>query len=1314
MPTCPVCQFTFDAAKVPDGMCPRCLLMGGADEVMPTMASRDDYEIMELIGRGGMGAIYRAWQPSLGRLVAVKVLPEGSEAMQGAAQRFENEARVLGLLQHPNIMPVHDLGIDAEGRSFYAMKLVKGRTLQQILNDLRNGDAHAVRQYPLAALLTVFEKICDALSFAHSQGVLHRDLKPDNIMVGEFGEVLVLDWGLAKVAGVDIDAASQQSLDEMVLGMTLDGDVMGTPQFMSPEQAQGRIAQMDERSDVFSLGGVLYAILTLLPPVEGEDVKSVLKRVREGAITPPARRSTQAARVEASVAQGRVQPAKSVASALPHCPGGRVPAALSSVAMKALQVDTAQRYQTVAELQADVVAYQRGFATSAEEAGALRLLQLFILRHRATSTALVALVLFSIGFVIKLVQSEQAAQQSAREANEARIVAQNKGEDARRALARSQTSLAEAAYSAEDTRAMLAALDGVPADLRDADWRYLLGQTDNSTHRFDASHGGPFSGVIAHPTWPGVFATVSTQTGDFVFLDSATGKVVGGFPASPRQKDTRFKCMALDFTADGKRLMSGRPNDAGVSIYDVKSGKPLVEWDARHAAWVRFNHDGTRALHATFGQMLCVYDATTGKKLWERQPFDRAIFTREGDVIAVYAGQVSLLDGATGQEKRVVLGLNTGVISIATSVDGSMLFLGCADGSVCCRQMSTGAKVFDHLISGPSRPVQVALSGDGKRLIAAADLASGARVVHLLETRTGRTLLQLRGGGSIIEGLGLHPLTDDVLIGGPDTRAWSSASRFVEIRVCNARPNAAVFWGSADFFIHYDEKFNLAVACPSPGGGTVLRPPPVPLSLAEREGVWLADAVGDLAVIGRWTVGGSPIFLIRRTGHEFKVMAETKSGSVINRLRLSADGRRMAVVDGFRLVEIFDAGTGKLSSTCDPAGLTTVTSIAWLGVDRLAGIGTQGKRGEPGEKEHLLIWEAATGQVLNRIVNPTRMNALACAPDGRSLAEGGEGQRVRIRDVETLEVRQDFRAHDAAITALAFHPVKPLLATASSDITVKLWDVRAGKLLQELQPSSEEVELLLFSPEGTVLACMSSRSAAHLLRVEHPSLPTQPAQIPAVASGVKEANPLESLVQAERWSELREKLTAALDSAADDDIRWLQLAVALRQIGDREAWQAFISQRLARTAESHKPAVLDRGAKACVFFPQPVTGEQAQMLMNMADRLAKLPVNDLLTPYYDLTIALVRLRCGHAAEAEELLNQQRGRIGSWLAIARRSVRILAIHAMGNREQALKFLQSAESIAAQENPQAASVAGPYWHDRMFALLLLQEAQELVKR
>jgi Leucine-rich repeat (LRR) protein/tetratricopeptide (TPR) repeat protein len=239
--------------------------------------------------------------------------------------------------------------------------------------------------------------------------VVHRDLKPDNVMIGPFGEVVVMDWGLAKNLGVPAEegapaAEPPEGAAEPVTapGATLDHAIMGTLGFMAPEQAGGRSNQADERTDIYALGAILYSILVLHPPIRGQEAGLMLDRTRTGDIRPPTDYNRGASREVTAIP-------------LPHCPGRRVPRVLSSVAMKALALEAANRYQTVGELQSDITAYQAGFATSVEQAGRLRQSYLLFKRHKAISISTALLFVFAFGFVFQTVQSNRRLRATLRE-----------------------------------------------------------------------------------------------------------------------------------------------------------------------------------------------------------------------------------------------------------------------------------------------------------------------------------------------------------------------------------------------------------------------------------------------------------------------------------------------------------------------------------------------------------------------------------------------------------------------------------------------------------------------------------------------------------------------------------------------------------------------------------------------------------------------------------------------------------------------------------------------------------------------------------
>jgi eukaryotic-like serine/threonine-protein kinase len=236
-----------------------------ADLSRPLSDGRDRYAEGELLGVGGMGEVRLHGDARIGRQVALKTLR--SEVVSGnALARFVREARVQGQLEHPSIVPVYDLGVDPEGRPFFTMKRVRGPTLSDIIELLKSGDADAEVRFSRHKLLAAFARICLTVEYAHARGVVHRDLKPSNIMLGDFGEAYVLDWGVAKLAH-DTDIDGQPAVTPTPTGakVTLEGDVLGTPLYMAPEQLTGRQATVDARADVYALGAILFELLTLSP-----------------------------------------------------------------------------------------------------------------------------------------------------------------------------------------------------------------------------------------------------------------------------------------------------------------------------------------------------------------------------------------------------------------------------------------------------------------------------------------------------------------------------------------------------------------------------------------------------------------------------------------------------------------------------------------------------------------------------------------------------------------------------------------------------------------------------------------------------------------------------------------------------------------------------------------------------------------------------------------------------------------------------------------------------------------------------------------
>lgn len=289
---------------------------------------------------GGMGNLHYVFDQDFQRYSAMKViLPELKEDPD-LFRSFVREAQITAQLEHPNIVPVHDVGYEPGYGIFFTMKYVKGETLNEILEEIELGTAEFLEKYDFHAMLDIFRKVCDAAAFAHSQGVLHRDIKPHNIMVGDYGEVLLMDWGLAKRFGQSVGGSEDET--ELTImpptgtfepGKTRAGVLKGSPGYMSPEQARGDNDQLDQRSDVFLLGATLYHMFTFFPPYMGNEIEEVVASARESVYLPPE-----------SVSFGRMQ----------------MPAELCRIMAKAMAPEQADRYQTVAEMAEDIDALIRG------------------------------------------------------------------------------------------------------------------------------------------------------------------------------------------------------------------------------------------------------------------------------------------------------------------------------------------------------------------------------------------------------------------------------------------------------------------------------------------------------------------------------------------------------------------------------------------------------------------------------------------------------------------------------------------------------------------------------------------------------------------------------------------------------------------------------------------------------------------------------------------------------------------------------------------------------------------------------------------
>ncbi|PCJ52596.1 MAG: hypothetical protein COA79_23615 [Planctomycetota bacterium] len=345
----------------------------------PYMQNQKKYAYGNEIARGGMGVIYDTFDLDLKRNVVTKVLKDNNS--KESIVKFIEEAQITGQLEHPNIVPVYDFGINGEGHVYFTMKKVRGMNVLDILENIRNKDKKFEQKYPMDVLLGIFIKICDGIAFAHQKRILHRDLKPDNIMVGEYGEVIILDWGLAKIIGRISVNDSVESLDEAVSttrkegleSHTLEGSIAGTPEYMSPEQAKGNVDRLGVCSDIYSLGCLLFTLVAKKLPVNGKTSKEVLSKVINGKI-----------------------------EKLPSA----TPPDLRAIIEKAMSYDSFDRYMEVSEMQKDLQLYLKGYSVSARDE---RIGEGFVKLVRRNKTlaifVLIALCVFTFNFILILNES---------------------------------------------------------------------------------------------------------------------------------------------------------------------------------------------------------------------------------------------------------------------------------------------------------------------------------------------------------------------------------------------------------------------------------------------------------------------------------------------------------------------------------------------------------------------------------------------------------------------------------------------------------------------------------------------------------------------------------------------------------------------------------------------------------------------------------------------------------------------------------------------------------------------------------------------
>jgi WD40 repeat protein/serine/threonine protein kinase len=1031
---------------------------GGTEQAGVVLAGR--YKLLEAIGEGGMGTVWMAQQTEpVTRLVAVKLIKAGLGS-KAVLARFGAERQALALMDHPNIAKVFDAGATDSGRPYFVMELVQGVPITRFCDE---------RRLTPRQRLELFVPVCQAVQHAHQKGVIHRDLKPSNVLVALYDErpvPKVIDFGVAKAAGSRLTEGTQY---------TDFGAVIGTLEYMSPEQAEPNQLDIDTRSDVYSLGVLLYELLTGTTPLQRKRLNEAalleaLRLIREEEPQRPSTRLDTTEELPSIAANRGLEPRRlSVV----------VRGELDWLVMKCLEKDRNRRYETASGLALDLERYLGDEPVQACPPSALYRFGKFARRNKRALVSLSVLVLAGLlalgslavsnarisGEAREKTKALAAAKAAEQEAQHQSAVAKRERDIARRNLYVAHMNLAQAHWEnanvsrVEELLDLYRRVEPGQEDLRGWEW-YYQERLCHAYLRTLRGHESWILGVVF--SRDGTRLATASRDGVAKVWDVATGLELRTFQG---QKGGSVRTLA--FSSDGTRLATGSEDDT-VTLWDMASGKEVRTLQGKKGIIglpesMAFSPDGTRLALGSAAGLLRVWDVADGKEvrtLWVRTSGHNILgvaFSPDGTRLAARSADqtVKVWDLGTGRELGSFQGsgpVGLAPAGVAFSADGTRLASGGMDRLVKLWDLASGHEL--HTFRGHTGWVaSVAFSPDGTRLAS----ASHDQMVKVWDVARGQELRTFRGHNNSVTAVAFSPDGTRLASGSSDTTVmlWE-VGHHQEFRTLGGKLNVvtAVAFSPDGTLLASGSYSSVTISDVASGKALRTLPGGVNAVAFSPDGTHLATGGSHDRSIRLWDVA---------RGEELHTLQgprrEVSTGEQINGLAFSPDGTRLASGSHHQAVKLWHVASGKELHTLQ--GGNMVWSVAFS---------RDGTRLAANDGPTVKLWDVASGKELRTLQgHKDQVVSVAFSPDGTRLASGGNDRTVKVWDVASGQELRTLRGHRGEAKRVAFSPDGTRLASGSNDYTVKVWDVASGQELRTLRHESL-VDTVAFSPDGMCLA----------------------------------------------------------------------------------------------------------------------------------------------------------------------------------------------------------------------------------------------------